>query len=348
VSPEGQKRYTHVSAGESKGTTRLKEVDVRELRKQFKYRIGLTDKRTATAVDGVSFEIAKGEIFSLLGPNGAGKTTTIKMLCTLIRPTSGDAIIDGQSVVDEPEQVRSRIGVMLAGDRNMYWKLTGRDNLQYFAALYHLRPKDARERIEYLLKLVSLTEYAKVPVENYSTGMRIRLSFIKSLLNDAPVLMFDEPTSNLDPQSARLVRHVIKGLRDEGKAILLTTHNLVEADLLSDRIGIMDHGKIIATGRSPELKRSYSTGTIKIKLKNKMDKVPMILTGVAGVERISILSDPETAASVLNVVAADNPEMISYLLKVLQESGVAVEGITREEPTLEDVFIGLTGRELRD
>ena len=323
-------------------------VEVRKLRKQFEYRVGLSGKKETLAVESIDFEVAKGEIFSLLGPNGAGKTTTIKMLCTLIRPTSGDAKIDGESIVDAPDEVRGRIGVMLSGDRNMYWKLTAKDNLQYFAALYHLEPKVAKERIDRLLKLVSLDDQAKVPVENFSTGMRIRLSFIKALLNDAPVLMFDEPTSNLDPQSARLVRGVIQGLRDEGKAILLTTHNLVEADRLSDRIGIMDHGRIIATDTPANLKRSHPGSTIRIRLKVKVEGAPASISRLPGVERVSLSSDPETSASILSVVADLGPDTFSSLLKALEESGIAVEGIAREEPTLEDVFIGLTGRELRD
>jgi len=324
-------------------------VEVRDLRKRFEYRTSLTRKRTAVAVDGLDFHIGRGEVFSLLGPNGAGKTTTIKMLCTLVKPTSGDAVIDGESVVERPDEVRKHIGVMLAGDRNMYWKLTGRDNLQYFAALYHLEPEKARERISELLKLVSLEEHANVPVENYSTGMRIRLSFVKALLNDAPVLMFDEPTSNLDPQSARLVRGEIRRLRDQGKAILLTTHNLTEADRLSDRIGIMDHGKIIATGSPSELKRSREgIATIRITLMRKIETIPAALSAVAGVDKVSMISDPDTAATVLSITATADPELVPYLLKALKDAKLEVESMTREEPTLEDVFIRLTGRELRD
>jgi len=327
----------------------LHRVEVRDLKKQFEYRQGLSRKVSAVAVDGLNFDISQGEIFSPLGPKGAGKTTTIKMLCTLVRPTSGDAIIDGQSVVADPQKVRSKIGVMLAGDRSMYWKLTGRDNLRYFAALYHIEARKAKEKIDQLLRLVSLDENANTPVENYSTGMRIRLSFIKALLNDAPVLMFDEPTTSLDPQSARLVRSVIRDLKEEGKAILLTTHNLVEADRLSDTIGIMDHGRIIATGPPSELKRAHSGGTtVRIRLKNKMESIPVAISSAAGVERVSILSDSETGASVLSVIAADDPEIISHLSKALRDSGVEIESITSEEPTLEDAFIRLTGRELRD
>lgn len=323
-------------------------VEVKKLSKRFEYRVGLGDKKMVSAVEEVSFEVAKGEVYSLLGPNGAGKTTTIKMLCTLVRPTSGDALIAGRSVMERPEEVRGSIGVMLAGDRNMYWKLTAKDNLQYFAALYHMPPREAKERIDGLLKLVSLQDQARVPVENYSTGMRIRLSFVKALLNDAPVLMFDEPTSNLDPQSARLVREVIHGLRDQGKSIILTTHNLSEADRLSDRIGIMDRGRIIATGTSSELKRLQPGSLVTIRLRRRIEAVPSGLSGLPGVQRVSVSVDPDTGASVLSVVSSQDPEVVALLLKALKEAGAEVDDIAREEPTLEDVFIGLTGRELRD
>lgn len=158
--------------------------------------------KEVVAVDGVSFSVPKGEIFGLLGPNGAGKTTTIKMLCTLIAPTSGDAFVSGFGVAKDQQKVRENLGVMLTSERTLYWKLTGRENLEYFAALYHLAAADAEKRIDELLRLLGLKERQDMLVENYSAGMRIRLSFAKAILNDAPVLLFDEPTASLDPQSS--------------------------------------------------------------------------------------------------------------------------------------------------
>lgn len=185
-------------------------VEVKTLSKRFETKEGpiLRKKRKSlVAVDGISFSVPRGEIFGLLGPNGAGKTTIIKMLCTLITPSSGDASINGHSVVKEPQKVRESLGVMLTGERTLYWKLTGRENLEYFAALYHLQPSDTKKRISYLLQLIGLADREDTVVENYSTGMRIRLSFAKALLNEAPVLLFDEPTASLDPQTSRLLRH---------------------------------------------------------------------------------------------------------------------------------------------
>ncbi|HOI38166.1 MAG TPA: ABC transporter ATP-binding protein, partial [Bacillota bacterium] len=207
------------------------------------------------AVDGISFGIRTGEIFGLLGPNGAGKTTTIKMLCTLLEPTSGTARVAGFDIVREPARARASLGTVLSGERSLYWKLTGRENLEYFAALYDVEPITARERITELLDRFELTDKANELVERYSTGMRQRLSIARALLANPPVLLLDEPTAGLDPQSARNLREVVRKLKDEGHTILLTTHYMAEADELSDRIAIIDHGKVIALDSPTALKQ---------------------------------------------------------------------------------------------
>src|SRR5712692_6470722 len=178
----------------------MNPVEADSLTKSFTVKEGPLLRNTAKtvqALEGLSFNVKKGEVFGLLGPNGAGKTTTIKILCTLLQPTSGDAIVNGFSITREPQKARQSLGVMLTGDRTLYWKLTGRENLEYFAALYHMDKAQARKRIEYLLKLVGLEDRQGTLVENYSTGMRIRLSFVKSILHEAPVLLLDEPTMSL-------------------------------------------------------------------------------------------------------------------------------------------------------
>lgn len=255
----------------------MNPVEVRLLSKIFETREGPLLRRiprSLVAVDGISFSVPKGQIFGLLGPNGAGKTTTIKMLCTLITPTSGDAFVNGFSVMKEQQKVRENLGAMLTGERTLYWKLTGRENLEYFASLYHMEHTNAKERIEELLDLVGLKEREGTLVENYSTGMRIRLSFAKALLNEAPVLLFDEPTASLDPQSSRLIRDIIRGLKEKGHAIILTTHNMEEADLLSDHVAIVDHGKIVTLGPPAELKENVkSNDIIEIEAKNISDRV---------------------------------------------------------------------------
>lgn len=324
-------------------------VEVKDLRKEFDVRHGISKGKSITAVDGLNFEIAAGEVFGLLGPNGAGKSTTVKMISTLITPTSGDALIDGCSVVKSPEKVRSRIGVMLAGERNMYWKLTGRENLVYFSTLYHVDPKVSKQRIESLLDLVGLTGSANRRVESYSTGMKIRLSFAKSLLNDAPVVLLDEPTMSIDPQASIVVRDAIVNLKKKGKAILLTTHNMDEADRLCDRVGIIDHGTLIACGTPSELKRAYREKfTLRIKLRNS-NGVANTLERIAGVESVVVIPSSDIESHVEVTAKSDGgQELISSVLGKLMEDKMEVESFEVVDPTLEDVFIRLTGRTLRD
>jgi ABC-2 type transport system ATP-binding protein len=215
-----------------------------------------------TAVDGVDLHIQQGEVFGLLGPNGAGKSTTIRMLCTLLEPTSGAARVNGFDVVKQSNQVRQSLGTVLAGERSIYWKLTARENLEYFAALFHIPTEVARRRIDELLDRMELTNRADDLVEKYSTGMKQRVAIARALLAQPPIMLLDEPTLGLDPQAARRVRELVKELKAEGHTILLTTHYMEEADQLSDRIGIIDQGKVIALGTPAELKRAFHNKTL--------------------------------------------------------------------------------------
>src|SRR5262245_58545657 len=212
-------------------------------------------KAMFTAVDGVDLQIQRGEIFGLLGPNGAGKSTTIRMLCTLLEPRSGTAQVNGFDVVKQANDVRRSLGTVLAGERSIYWKLSGRENLEYFAALYHIPQPIAKKRVEELIERIELKDRANELVEKYSTGMRQRIAIAKALLARPPILLLDEPTLGLDPQAARNLRELIAQLKREGHTILLTTHYMEEADQLSDRIGIIDTGKVIALDTPAGLKR---------------------------------------------------------------------------------------------
>lgn len=331
----------------------MNPVEVQSLSKVFETKEGpLLRKvpKTVVAVDGISFSVSKGEIFGLLGPNGAGKTTTIKMLCTLIAPTSGDAFVNGFSVAKDQQKVRENLGVMLTGERTLYWKLTGRENLEYFSALYHLDPSYAKKRIDELLDLLGLKERANMLVENYSTGMRIRLSFAKALLNEAPVLMFDEPTASLDPQSSRLIRDIIRGLKEKGHAIILTTHNMDEADLLSGRVAIIDHGKIVRLGTPSELKEKVkSSDVIEIEARNLSHRIANALESFSEVSKVAVSShDPREATSLLRVHVEKGKEVLPKILEFLVRKQVTITKVSFIEPTLEDVFIAETGRSLRD
>lgn len=328
-------------------------VEVNELCKTFETKEGSLFRktpRTVVAVDRISFNVPKGEIFGLLGPNGAGKTTTIKMLCTLITPSSGDVHINGFSLGEDQQKVRENLGVMLTGERTLYWKLTGRENLEYFAALYHLDQKYAKKRIEDLLGLVGLKEREDTLVENYSTGMRIRLSFVKALLNEAPVLLFDEPTASLDPQSSRLIRDIIRDLKKSGHAIILTTHNMEEADILSDRVAIIDHGKIESLGPPSELKQKVkSNDVIEIEGRNFSENTADALQSFSEVSNAAF--SPTEAGSertVLRIHVEKGKEVLPKILEFLVRKQATITKVNFIEPTLEDVFIAETGRSLRD
>ncbi len=328
-------------------------VEAASIVKSFTVKEGPVLRKTAKtvqALEGVSFNVKKGEVFGLLGPNGAGKTTTIKILCTLIQPTSGEAYVNGYSITQEPQKARQSLGVMLTGDRTLYWKLTGRENLEYFAALYHMDREHAKKRIEYLLKLVGLEERQNTLVENYSTGMRIRLSFAKAILHEAPVLLLDEPTMSLDPQSARLIREIIQDLRKNGHAILLTTHYMDEADQLSDRVAVIDHGKIIALAPPAELKKSVmKSEVIEIEAQNIDPRIVERIRGIGTVTEVaSAIEDGSSMRGVIKVHSSNGKNVIPEMLGVLVKGGVEISNVKIAEPTLEDVFISLTGRALRD
>jgi len=331
----------------------MNPVEVTRLCKTFETREGSLFRKVpkrVVAVDGIDFSVPEGEIFGLLGPNGAGKTTTIKMLCTLITPTSGDALINGFSIAKDQQKVRENLGVMLTGERTLYWKLTGQENLEYFAALYHLDSTSAKNRIPELLKLVGLDERQDTLVENYSTGMRIRLSFTKALLNDARVLLFDEPTASLDPQSSHLIRDIIRDLKQQGHAIILTTHNMEEADLLSDRVAIIDQGKIEALASPSELKQKVKrTDIIEIEARNLNERTAETLQSLSEVSKVALTSSAHPGETeLLRVHVEKGKEVLPRILEFLVRKQVTITKVSFIEPTLEDVFIAETGRSLRD
>src|SRR5213593_1171963 len=225
-------------------------VEAHDLSRVYKTHTGTIRRRVKEieAVKGVSFEIEKGELFGLLGPNGAGKTTTIKMLVTLLIPSSGTARVLGHDVVRDAQAVRKQIGYVFGGDRGAYERLSGLDNLRYFSELYGVPPKVQKRRIPELLELVGLTGRERERVEGYSRGMRQRLHIARGLLHDPPVVFLDEPTIGVDPVGARELRATIASLTEGGKTVLLTTHYMFEADSLCNRIAVINKGEIVAEG----------------------------------------------------------------------------------------------------
>lgn len=233
-----------------------KVIEVQDLRREYRTYRGFPRKRheIVHAVNGISFTVNRGEIFGLLGQNGAGKTTTIKMLTTLLAPTSGVCKVLGDDCFGQEKEIRQRINFIFGGETGVYRRLSARDNLRYFGNLYLLDRKECEKRIESILALVGLAERADDLAETYSKGMIQRLQIARGLINDPEILFMDEPTVGLDPLGAKMLRDIIRRLRDEGRTVLLTTHHLAEADELCDRIVIINNGHLVAQGTPEELK----------------------------------------------------------------------------------------------
>jgi ABC-2 type transport system ATP-binding protein len=302
-----------------------------------------------TAVNGVDLQIQRGEIFGLLGPNGAGKSTTIRMLCTLLEPTSGTAKVNGFDVVKQANDVRRSLGTVLAGERSIYWKLTGRENLEYFAALYHIPAAVTKKRVDDLLERMEIKERANELVEKYSTGMRQRIAIAKALLARPPILLLDEPTLGLDPQAARNLRELIAQLKQEGHTILLTTHYMEEADQLSDRIGIIDTGKVIALDTPEGLKRKIDQREIiKLELTGWHDDLNDKLKSISGIETLTTRKQAEADLWEVNMQAQNSRATLPRVVEALSGNGTRLVNMNIVKPSLEDVFIHLTGKALRD
>jgi len=231
-------------------------IEVKNLKRNYNVKKGWIHrkKELIKAVDDISFTVEEGEIFGLLGQNGAGKTTTIKMLITLLAPTSGTCKVLGYDTFGQEKYIRPRINFIFGGEMGVYRRLSARDNLEYFSNLYHIPPSVSRERIKDALELVGLTDKADILCETFSKGMLQRIQIARGLVNDPEILFCDEPTVGLDPIGARTLREVLRALRERGKTILLTTHYMPEADELCDRIAIINKGKLVAVDTPEELK----------------------------------------------------------------------------------------------
>jgi len=318
----------------------MRVVETSELRRSYRTRTGIVRRETkqVDAVRGVSFGIERGELFGLLGPNGAGKTTTIKMLITLLIPTSGTASVLGHDVVAAPREVRRHIGYVFGGDRGLYERLNAYDNLRYFAELYGVPPREQRARIGELVELVGLTGREKERVEGFSRGMRQRLHIARGLLHDPEVLFLDEPTIGIDPVGARELRSTIATLREQGKTILLTTHYMFEADELCDRIAVIRDGSLVAEGTPLELKRHVSAGTVlEVETFGLPDAAAEAVRRIRGV-RSAVLED-RGQSQVLLVQVEPGAEVTSVVLGCL--GGVRVGRVSSREPTLEDAYVEL-------
>lgn len=326
------------------------QVIIDKLTKTYtvKQRKGLfrSEEKQVEALKGISLEIKTGEIFGLLGPNGAGKTTLIKCLTTLLLPTSGRVHINGFELTKEDNAIRATVGCMLMGERGLYWKLTGRENLMFFGALYHLSPVDRKQRANQIIDNLELGEIADRTVETYSSGQKMKLAFAKALINDAPLLILDEPTNTLDVPSARELRAVVRELNQEGKTVIYTTHIMSEAETLCDRVAIVDRGEVLAMGNVPDLKASLKRDAV-IRIEGVISaKAAMAVQALPGVTRAATAS--VNGHTQLTVVAEDHQTLLPQLIQTLTAHNAVMRKITPEEVTLEDVFIARTGRTLAE
>jgi ABC-2 type transport system ATP-binding protein len=311
-------------------------VQVKELGKDY---------ANTPAVQEISFEIARGEIFSLLGPNGAGKTTTISMLSCLVSPTRGDASVEGHSVLHQADEVKNIIGVV-PQEIALYPALSARENLAFWGKMYGLSGKNLKQRIEDVLEIAGLADRAAEKIETYSGGMKRRVNIAVGLLHQPKVLFMDEPTVGIDPQSRRRILDTVLELNEKGLTVLYTTHYMEEAQELSDRIGIIDHGKLIAIGTLAELTQTvgqYDTLQIEAELGEQANgELASGFGSMKGVHRATV----EDGQIYLQVEDAN--AVLGEVVNRIDKAGGRLLSVKIEEPNLEAVFLHHTGRALRD
>jgi len=297
-----------------------------------------------TAVKGISFDLKEGEIFSLLGPNGAGKTTTISMLSTLYAPTAGDATIGGHSITKNPMAVKRVIGVV-PQELALYEDLTARENLIFWGQMYGLGGKPLATRVDEVLEQIGLTDKAKNRVKTYSGGMKRRVNIGVGLLHKPRLLFMDEPTVGIDPQSRRAILDTVKDLNKQGMTLLYTTHYMEEAEELSDRVGIIDHGELIALGTQKELTQQVGQTETLILHIGENDDSEALANSLKGVKDILEANATDHEVS---IITPDAEDVLASVVSKANERGIKIRSIDIREPNLEAVFLHLTGRALRD
>ncbi len=328
-------------------------IEINNLTKRFPRSTGYLDllpgsireRQWITAVQDVSLDIKDGELFGLLGPNGAGKTTLIKMLCTLILPTSGKATCYGYDVVKEEQKVKETVGFISAEERSFYWRLTGRQNLEFYASLYHMPAQKRRQRIAELLSLVGLTEQANRRFHTYSTGMRQKLAIARGLLNNPKLLFVDEPTKGLDPVSAQGIRRFLREkVVGHGRTVVLATHQMAEAEQICDRLAILNLGRVIALGSVADLRAVFQgQDRCRLEIRSLADSLLPKLKLVPGV---AWCSQPDQANGVvsLEILLSDRRLALPELMRLIVQSGGEVCDCTITEAPLEEILASALGR----
>jgi len=318
-------------------------IEARDLRRTYRTRTGWLNPRRVEidAVRGVDLDVRRGELFGLLGPNGAGKTTTIKMLNTLLIPTSGSARVCGFDVVSQTREVRRRIGYVFGGDRGLYDRLSALDNLRYFAELYGVPAARQKRRIGELLELVGLTGRERERVEGYSRGMRQRLHIARGLLHEPEVLFLDEPSLGVDPVAARELRNTVAGLAATGTTVLLTTHYMAEAEELCDRIAVIAGGEIQALGTADELKHhAEGRRVLEVQAFGVSDEQLAGIDVLPGVREASV--EVVGTAQLLTIQSDATVDVQADVLRALD--GVRLGRVTARQPTLEDAYIAIVNQ----
>jgi ABC-2 type transport system ATP-binding protein len=308
-------------------------LEVRELRKTYK---------DVVAVDGASFAIEKGEVFGLLGPNGAGKSTTISMIAGLLRPSGGSIFLKGKDVTSNPSLVKDVLG-LVPQDIALYLTLTASENLYFWGRMYGLGGALLKERVEQALQYAGLAERAKDRIETYSGGMKRRINIAAALVHRPELLIMDEPTVGIDPQSRNHILETVLSLNKEGITVIYTSHYMEEVEYLCSRVAIMDHGKVIAAGTIDELQKlAGDADRVDVGASDVTPEIIAELKGIAGVTEVASQNGTVT------VMVKDGNEKVSQILDVIKRGGARVKSVNILEPNLESVFLRLTGRALRD
>lgn len=324
----------------------MKAVETTRLVKRFPRSAGYRDlipfrkRQWITAVEGVDIEIEEGELYGLLGPNGAGKTTLIKILCCLVLPTSGTARVFSRDIEKDEQSIKNMVGLVNAEERSFYWRLTARENLDFYAALYNLDAKTANQRITELLTMLGLENDADVRFQNYSTGMKQKLAIARGLLSQPKLLFVDEPTRSLDPVSAQAVRHFIKeNIVSRGTTVILATHNLHEAEEMCDRMAIMDHGRLKAAGSVQQLRTRFrSQEKCEVRVSDFVPETTSRLLALPGVLDCET-EDPENGLTMIRLTITDRQSVLPSIMQTLVSSGAGIADCHLTDVPLEEIFI---------